>query len=91
MKKENQTTVIKNMAFFAMLAFVLMPEMAMAAPWDSAAEKILGIFTGGPGSYYCNYCSNRLRHCSYGGQTLLGVGNQDHHRYCAGLWRNLYC
>ncbi len=30
------------------LGFVaLMPEMAMAAPWDSAANQVLAIFTGG--------------------------------------------
>lgn len=30
------------------LGFVaLMPEMAMAAPWDSAASQVLAIFTGG--------------------------------------------
>jgi type IV secretion system protein VirB2 len=28
-------------------AFALIPEIAMAAPWDSTATQILGIFTGG--------------------------------------------
>ena len=28
-------------------AFALMPEIAMAAPWDSAASSVLAIFTGG--------------------------------------------
>jgi type IV secretion system protein VirB2 len=25
----------------------LMPEIALAAPWDTAASRVLGIFTGG--------------------------------------------
>lgn len=41
----------KKAAGFLMLlalAFVaVMPEVAMAAPWDGAAEKVLEIFTGG--------------------------------------------
>ena len=28
-------------------AFALIPEIATAAPWDSTATQILGIFTGG--------------------------------------------
>ena len=28
-------------------AFALIPEIARAAPWDSTATQILGIFTGG--------------------------------------------
>jgi type IV secretory pathway VirB2 component (pilin) len=28
-------------------AFALIPEIAMAAPWDSTATQILAIFTGG--------------------------------------------
>lgn len=35
------------MAVMAMGTFALMPEMAMALPWDSTATSILGIFTGG--------------------------------------------
>ena len=35
------------MAVAAMGAVTLMPEMAMAAPWDSAATNVLAIFTGG--------------------------------------------
>lgn len=35
-------------AGFMLLGFlVLMPEIAMAAPWDSAASQVLAIFTGG--------------------------------------------
>lgn len=32
---------------FALCSFLLMPEIALAAPWDSAAQKVLDIFTGG--------------------------------------------
>ncbi|CAG0944368.1 hypothetical protein ANRL1_01717 [Anaerolineae bacterium] len=35
------------MAVMAMGTFALMPEMAMAAPWDSVATSVLGIFTNG--------------------------------------------
>lgn len=38
----------KTIALFAVLSiFALAPEIAMAAPWDSAATKVLEIFTGG--------------------------------------------
>ena len=40
----------KTLGVFAIvaLAFLAMsPEMALAAPWDSAATKVLEIFTGG--------------------------------------------
>ena len=33
--------------FMVAAACTLMPELAMAAPWDSVATNILGIFTGG--------------------------------------------
>lgn len=35
------------MALVAVGAFAVMPELAMAAPWDSAASSVLAIFTGG--------------------------------------------
>ena len=35
------------LAIIALGAFALMPEMALAAPWDSAATQVLAIFTGG--------------------------------------------
>ncbi len=38
---------VRIMAATAMIAFALMPEMAIALPWDSAATSILGIFTSG--------------------------------------------
>lgn len=34
-------------AVAALAAVALMPEMAIAAPWDSAATSVLSIFTGG--------------------------------------------
>lgn len=43
--------VINNFLSFitvmALSAFALIPEVAMAAPWDSAATNVLAIFTGG--------------------------------------------
>ncbi len=35
------------MMMLALGLIALMPEMAMAAPWDSAATQVLAIFTGG--------------------------------------------
>ncbi|KWF77610.1 conjugal transfer protein [Burkholderia diffusa] len=35
------------LAFLALAFAAVMPEMAMAAPWDSTATQILAIFTGG--------------------------------------------
>jgi type IV secretory pathway VirB2 component (pilin) len=35
------------MSILAIGAFALMPEIAMAAPWDSVATNVLGMFTGG--------------------------------------------
>ena len=35
------------MILLAFGAVLVMPETAMAAPWDSTATQILGIFTGG--------------------------------------------
>lgn len=31
----------------AVASLLLMPELAMAAPWDNVANKVLAIFTGG--------------------------------------------
>lgn len=44
--RTNQRTVAV-MALVAVGALAFMPEMALAAPWDGAANKILEIFTGG--------------------------------------------
>ena len=47
-----QSAVSKKRAALAFSAIVglfimVMPEMAMAAPWDGAAQKVIAIFTGG--------------------------------------------
>ena len=40
-----RTMYFMALAMVAVLAF--MPELALAEPWDSAANKVLAIFTGG--------------------------------------------
>ncbi|CAA9890774.1 Conjugal transfer protein (fragment) [Candidatus Methylobacter favarea] len=35
------------MAIMGIFALALIPDIAMAAPWDSTATKVLEIFTGG--------------------------------------------
>lgn len=40
-----RTVYFMAMALVAVISF--MPEMAMAEPWDGAANKVLEIFTGG--------------------------------------------
>ena len=47
MKNEDKKRLEKLMILLAMGAVWVMPETAMAAPWDSTATQILGIFTGG--------------------------------------------
>lgn len=46
-KAETSQRFLAAMAVCALGAFALMPELAMAAPWDSAASNVLAIFTGG--------------------------------------------
>jgi type IV secretory pathway VirB2 component (pilin) len=46
-KSEQNKTFMKFMAVLSLGAVALAPEMAMAAPWDSAATNVLAIFTGG--------------------------------------------
>ena len=41
------TQLSKIVILIAISAVFLLPETAMAAPWDSTATKILDIFTGG--------------------------------------------
>lgn len=41
----NKSGLVSGFMLIAFLA--LMPEIAMAAPWDSAASQVLAIFTGG--------------------------------------------
>jgi len=47
MKNEHKRLLEKLMILLAMGAVLMIPETAMAAPWDSTATKILDIFTGG--------------------------------------------
>ena len=47
MKNEHKKRLEKLLILLAMGAVWVMPETAMAAPWDSTATKILDIFTGG--------------------------------------------
>ncbi len=47
MKNEHKRLLEKLMILLAMGAVLIVPETAMAAPWDSTATQILGIFTGG--------------------------------------------
>ena len=47
MKNEHKRRLEKLMILLAFGAVLVMPETAMAAPWDSTATQILGIFTGG--------------------------------------------
>ena len=47
MKNERKRLLEKLMILLAFAAVLMMPETAMAAPWDSTATKILDIFTGG--------------------------------------------
>ena len=37
----------RRLLALAMVALALLPEIAMAAPWDSTASQVLAIFTGG--------------------------------------------
>ncbi len=47
MKNEDKNRLEKLLILLAMGAVLVIPETAMAAPWDSTATKILDIFTGG--------------------------------------------
>jgi type IV secretion system protein VirB2 len=47
MKNEDKKRLEKLMILLAIGAVWVMPETALAAPWDSTATKILDIFTGG--------------------------------------------
>ena len=47
MKNERKRLLEKLMILLAFAAVLMIPETAMAAPWDSTATKILDIFTGG--------------------------------------------
>ncbi len=47
MSKSQKTALTKLFFSLCASAAVLLPEVAFAAPWDSTATQILGIFTGG--------------------------------------------
>ena len=47
MKNERKRLLEKLMILLAFGAVLVIPETAIAAPWDSTATQILGIFTGG--------------------------------------------
>lgn len=44
---KNYTLNNKGMLIIFLLTLSLLPEIALAAPWDSTADKVLEIFTGG--------------------------------------------
>lgn len=46
-KEDANRRFLGFMAALSVGIFALLPEMAMAAPWDSAATNVLAIFTGG--------------------------------------------
>ena len=47
MKYEHKKLLEKLLILLAMSAVIMSPEIAIAAPWDSTATKILDIFQGG--------------------------------------------
>jgi type IV secretion system protein VirB2 len=47
MKNEDKKRLEKLLILLAIGAVWVIPETALAAPWDSTATKILDIFTGG--------------------------------------------
>ena len=47
MKNEDKKRLAKLLMLLAVGAALMVPETALAAPWDSTATKILDIFTGG--------------------------------------------
>ena len=47
MSKTQEIALAKMLFVLCVSAAVLLPETALAAPWDSTATKILDIFTGG--------------------------------------------
>lgn len=47
LSQQGRRNSLSIIAFLAISVFALIPEIAMAAPWDSAALSVLSIFTGG--------------------------------------------
>lgn len=46
-KSEISKHTIRALACALIIAFFLLPQLAIAEPWDDAANKVLQIFTGG--------------------------------------------
>ena len=46
-KREVSAKTLTMICMLLIALFFMAPELAMAEPWDSAAQKVLDIFTGG--------------------------------------------
>jgi len=44
---KHDRTTLQLLGMLCVVVVAMLPELAMAAPWDSAATQILAIFTGG--------------------------------------------
>lgn len=44
---KNHQHAFRLMAYLALITVTFMPEIALAAPWDSVGTKVLSIFTNG--------------------------------------------
>ena len=47
MRRNDDRIFSNHFVFLVILLGLFLPELALAAPWDSAATKVLEIFTGG--------------------------------------------
>lgn len=78
-----RTMYFMALAMVAVLAF--MPELALAEPWDGAANKVLAIFTGGLARTIAVIAVIACGIAALAGKLFLGLGDQDHHRPGADL------
>lgn len=46
-KRKASGRTVSTIAMMLVILFFMAPELAMAEPWDAAAQKVLDIFTGG--------------------------------------------
>ena len=46
-KRKASDRTVSTIAMMLVVLFFMAPELAMAEPWDAAAQKVLDIFTGG--------------------------------------------
>ena len=46
-KRETSGKTLSMIAMLLIVLFFMAPELAMAEPWDAAAQKVMDIFTGG--------------------------------------------